>query len=231
MSPILASLAGGAAKSAPSWLGPVAGIAGNLLGGLFGDKGQSSANAMNYRIAKENREFQERMSSTAYQRAAKDLDAAGLNRILALGNSASTPSGNIATMQNEKAGRAAALNQAAHSAMSLKVQSQQAKLLGAQANNIAADTNLKNATIGKTGAETKNLKKMFDQIDANIKNLIANTNLTTARGGREAAISAMYDMIPDVIVTMQDMLGLSDETVDRLLKYFYDRRNQQNEGR
>lgn len=230
MSPILMA-AGAAAKSAPSWLGPVAGIAGNLLGGLFGDKGQQSANEANLRIARENREWQERMSSTAYQRAAKDLDAAGLNRILALGNSASTPSGNIATMQNENTGRAAAANQAAHSAMSLRLQNEQAKLLGAQANNIATDTRLKQATIGKTGAETRNLGKLFDQIDANIQNLVANTNLTTARGGREAAISAMYDMIPDVIVTMQDVLGLSDDTVDRLLKYFYDRRNQQNEGR
>lgn len=43
--------------------------------------------------AKRNRAFQMYMANTAYQRAAKDLDKAGLNRILALGSPAATPSG------------------------------------------------------------------------------------------------------------------------------------------
>ena len=85
-----------------SFLGPVGGIVGNLIGGLFGSSGQSSANQANLQIARENREWQERMSNTAYQRSAKDLEAAGLNRILAIGQPSSTPAGNIATMQNEK---------------------------------------------------------------------------------------------------------------------------------
>ena len=80
------------------------GAAGSLLGGLIGGSGARDANRTNLQIARENRQWQEYMSNTANQRAAADLEAAGLNRILAMGKPATTPSGNVATMQ--KIGRA-----------------------------------------------------------------------------------------------------------------------------
>ena len=90
---------------------------GSLLGGLIGSRGQSAANKANLKIAREQMAFQERMSNTAYQRSSKDLQAAGLNRILALGSPASSPAGASATMQNEKAALGDAVGKTAASAM------------------------------------------------------------------------------------------------------------------
>jgi len=116
--------------------GPIASLAGTFLGGRSADKGQRAANKANLQIAKDNREFQERMSSTAYQRSAKDLSAAGLNRILALSSPASTPSGAMATMQSETAGKAEALKTGTSSALQARIAQGQFKLLQSQVNNV-----------------------------------------------------------------------------------------------
>lgn len=86
--------------AATSLLGGAAPILGGVASGLLGMFGQSSANKANAKMAREQMAFQERMSNTAYQRSTKDLEKAGLNRILALGSPASSPVGQTAQMKS-----------------------------------------------------------------------------------------------------------------------------------
>lgn len=104
----------------------------SIIGGSMSRSGQASANRQNLKIARENRAWQEQMSNTAYQRATKDLEAAGLNRILAMGSPATTPGGNVATMQNVAAQQGQQIGEAGAKAMSAKMVAQQIRNMRAQ---------------------------------------------------------------------------------------------------
>ena len=118
-----------------SWLA-AAGIAADIFGSASSASGIRAMNQSNERIARENRGFQERMSSTARQRAVQDLKKAGLNPILATGAAASSPAGSTATMQNPNApfeGTGTRGMAALHSAAQLKLVKQQADKVEADA--------------------------------------------------------------------------------------------------
>lgn len=130
------------------------GLIGSAIGAIGGFLGQQSANESNRRIAASNsafnaqqaqlnREFQERMSNTAYVRAVQDLKNAGLNPMLAYSQGgASSPSGSTAEavqpapMQN----KFAAATQAAQSLASLDLAKSQADKTKAETRNVEVDT-------------------------------------------------------------------------------------------
>jgi len=112
---------------------PLIGLAGNILGGLFGKSSAKSQNEAQIAQAREQMAFQERMSSTAHQREVTDLRLAGLNPILSATRGASSPGGAQAQIVNEG-------GQGLTSALAVNNAVAQTALLEAQARNLDAQT-------------------------------------------------------------------------------------------
>lgn len=123
--------------------------AADLVGGAMSYFGQNEANRANAKMARDQMAFQERMSNTAYQRSASDLEKAGLNRVLALGSPASSPPGQSANMQNEFG----QIPQSVNAASSKFRMQEEIKLLREQRKNVRSSTNLNDANAVKATAE------------------------------------------------------------------------------
>lgn len=125
--------------------------------GLLSKKGQDDANEANIQLGREQMAFQERMSSSAYQRAVADMQAAGLNPMLAYSQGgASSPGGAMPQVQNAMAPAVASAGQAMNTMQSIQQMSQsrsQTELLDAQRKKVESETMEKDLNTAKRAAD------------------------------------------------------------------------------
>jgi len=160
-------------------------IATLAIGGL-GYLGQQDTNSANAAMSQQQMDFQERMSNTAYQRQVKDMEAAGLNSMLAYikGGGASSPSGSMATYQNPVSAGAQVATSAQIPA-NIRSTTAQARQTSAQTDYLeGSQTELTNQQINNLKTENDKAKAVIDNLKIDYQNLIKQGYNLTAVGNQ-----------------------------------------------
>lgn len=144
---------------------PLLGALGPLFMGGASLAGGAMANAANKKRAQEQMDFQERMSSTSYQRATEDMRMSGINPMLAYQQGgASSPGGAQASMQD-------VISPAVSSAMHARRMGAELKLLEAQTQSTQQDAASKYIwNQGTSGLEQERIKEEIQNIRARTAN-------------------------------------------------------------
>lgn len=200
--------------------GPVGAIGGAVIGGIASLFGQKAANDANLKIAREtnkfnareaqtNRDFQERLSGTAYQRSMEDMRKAGLNPMLAYSQGgASTPSGSTAS------GTSAHMDSVIAPALAtaLEIRRVKKELDGLQSqtdlNSAIADTNRAQTELNKTNAKVA--AKNEAVLDAQLPAIKAQSKFDA----KQAEINSKYINMDNIMRRTQQGMGIANSAKD-----------------